>query len=189
MGEFWISLDSFEKILWAMALPASVIFVVQSIMTFMGMDAHDGMQADVSGGTEGDPTPFQLFTIRSFINFILGFSWTGISLYGAVESKPLIVFLSTLGGIVLAATVMLLLYLMSKLESSGNITSPDAVGRTGIVYVPIAGHKNKAGKVQITVKGAVREFDALTEGEYLKTGEPVVVKSIVGESLLLVERI
>lgn len=189
MGEFWTSLDSFEKILWAIALPSSLIFVIQSVMTFIGMDAHDGMDADVTGGTEGDPTPFQLFTIRSLVNFMLGFSWTGISLYGNIESKPLIVIFSTLGGIILAAAVMLLFYFMSKLESSGNIASKDAVGRTGIVYVPIGEHKSRAGKVQISVKGAVREYDALTEGEGLKTGEPIVIKSIIDESLLLVEKV
>ncbi|MDR2563294.1 MAG: hypothetical protein LBC98_05060 [Prevotellaceae bacterium] len=188
MIEFWISLDSFEKILWAIAIPSSLIFIIQSILTFIGMDAHDGVQADVHGGSEGDPTPFQLFTIRSLINFMLGFSWTGISLYGNVESKPLIIILSTLGGIVLAAAVMLLLYFMSKLESSGNIESKDTLGLTGIVYVPISEHKSRAGKVQIAVKGAVREYDAMTEGEHLKTGEPIVVKSIINGNLLLVER-
>lgn len=189
MAEFWTSLDSFEKILWAIAIPASLIFIIQSVMTFIGMDAHDGMQADVQGGSEGDPTPFQLFTVRSLVNFMLGFSWTGISVYGSIESKPLIIFLSTLGGILLAAAVMLLFYMMSKLESNGNIHSKDTVGLTGIVYVPIAEHKSRAGKVQIAVRGAVREYDALTEGGYLKTGEPIVVKSIIDGSLLLVEKV
>lgn len=188
MAELWASLDSFEKILWAIAIPASLIFIVQSIMTFMGMDSQDGISAELDG-SEGDPSPFQLFTVRNLVNFMLGFSWTGISLYGNIESKSLIVLLSFLGGVILVSIVMTLFFMMSKLESSGNIQSKDTIGHTGVVYVPIAGNKARAGKVQITVRGAVREYDALTEGADLKTGEPVIVRSVIEGNLLLVEKV
>jgi membrane protein implicated in regulation of membrane protease activity len=188
MEEFWMSLNMLEKVLWSIAIPASIIFVIQTVLTFTGMDAHDGVGAEFDG-SEGDPSPFQLFSFRNMINFLLGFSWAGISLSGNIESDALLVFLSTLGGLALVTVVMLIFYYMSRLGESGNIYSKDAVGRTAVVYVPISENMSRAGKVQLTINGATCEFDALTDGDALKTGEPVVVKSVINGNLLLVGKI
>ncbi|MDR1887310.1 MAG: hypothetical protein LBQ70_05275 [Prevotellaceae bacterium] len=187
MEEFWTSLEVLEKILWSIAIPSSVIFIIQTIMTFVGMDAHDGVGAEFDG-SEGDSSPFQLFSFRNLINFLLGFSWAGISLSGNVESEALIVILSTVGGLLLVTVVMLIFYYMSKLGQSGNIKSEDAIGKTAVVYVPIAENRSRAGKVQMTINGSTCEFDALTDGGILKTGEPVVVKSVINGNLLLVSK-
>jgi membrane protein implicated in regulation of membrane protease activity len=188
MEEFWTSLNVMEKILWSIAIPSSIIFIIQTIMTFVGMDAHDGVGAEFNG-SEGDPSPFQLFSFRNLINFLLGFSWAGISLSGNIESETLTVVLSTFGGLLLVTVVMLIFYYMSKLGESGNIYSKDAVGKTAVVYVPISEKRLRAGKVQLTINGATCEFDALTDGDSLKTGEPVVVKSVINENLLLVSKV
>lgn len=178
----------FEKILWGTAIGSSFVFVIQSIMTFTGMDSHDGTGAEFHGH-EGDSSPFQLFSFRNFINFLLGFSWAGISLSNFVESKALIAFLATLGGLLLVAAVMLIFYYMSRLGESGNISTAEAVGKTGVVYVPIMGNRARTGKIQLALRGALREFDALTEGDTLKTGEPVRVQSVIEGNLLLVKKI
>jgi hypothetical protein len=73
MEIWWNSLDLFLKIMWGIAIAASIIFSIQMVMTFAGMDADGNLE---DGGSEGD-APFQLFTFRNFINFFLGFSWTG----------------------------------------------------------------------------------------------------------------
>ncbi|MDR1341011.1 MAG: hypothetical protein LBK58_13305 [Prevotellaceae bacterium] len=187
MEEFWVSLDVFEKVLWSIAIPSSIVFIIQTVMTFVGMDAHDGMGAEFDG-SEGDPSPFQLFSFRNLINFLLGFSWAGISLSGNVESEALIVILSTLGGLLLVTVVMLIFYYMSRLGQSGNINSRDAIGKTAVVYVPISEKRSRAGKIQITINGSICEYDALTDGDSLRTGEPVVVESVINGNLLLVSR-
>jgi membrane protein implicated in regulation of membrane protease activity len=188
MTEFWNSLELFEKILWGTAIGSSFVFIIQSVMTFTGMDAHDGAGAEFDG-SESDPSPFQLFSFRNLINFLLGFSWAGISLSSFVESKALIAFFATVGGLLLVTVVMLIFYYMSRLGQSGNISPIEAVGKTGVVYVPITGHRARAGKIQLALRGAMREFDALTEGDTLKTGEPVVVQSVIEGNLLLVKKI
>jgi membrane protein implicated in regulation of membrane protease activity len=188
MEEFWLSLDVFEKMLWCIAIPSSLVFIIQTIMTFVGMDAHDGVGAEFDG-SEGDPSPFQLFSFRNLINFLLGFSWAGISLSGNIESEALIVVLSTIGGLLLVTVVMLIFYYMSKLGENGNIHSEDAIGKTAVVYVPISEKRSRAGKIQLSITGAICEFDALTDGDYLKTGEPVVVKSVINGNLLLVSKV
>jgi membrane protein implicated in regulation of membrane protease activity len=188
MEEFWLSLDVFEKIMWSIAIPSTIVFIIQTVMTFVGMDTHDGVGAEFNGN-EGDPSPFQLFSFRNLINFLLGFSWAGISLSGNIENEALIVVLSTIGGLLLVTVVMLIFYYMSKLGENGNIYSEDAVGKTAVVYVPISEKRSRAGKVQLSINGATCEFDALTDGDSLKTGEPVVVKSVINNNLLLVSKV
>ena len=46
MVEWWNSLNSMMKILWAITLSASLVFIIQSIMTFLG--ANSGSDFDVN---------------------------------------------------------------------------------------------------------------------------------------------
>ncbi|WP_315821886.1 hypothetical protein [Paraflavitalea speifideaquila] len=79
MMELLNNLDPLLRIFWFVAIPASVIFLIQTIMTFAGADATDGIDADFDSNLHGTDAPFQLFSLRNLINFLLGFSWTGIS--------------------------------------------------------------------------------------------------------------
>ena len=78
---------------------------------------------------------------------------------------------------------------MSKMEQSGNIETSSALGCKGNVYLTIPGQRSGEGKVQITVQGAIREFDAMTEAETLPNGCPIQVVEILNENMLLVAKI
>ena len=57
MIAWWTSLSLFMKILWGITLVASLIFVIQSVLTFIGADADAGgidADFDVSGGDISD---------------------------------------------------------------------------------------------------------------------------------------
>ncbi len=83
---------------------------------------------------------------------------------------------------------MYMFYLMSRMEQSGNIDlQKSAVGCRGTVYIAIP--EGGRGKVQITIQGAVREYDAVTDGESLVSGTPVKVVGVVDDSLLKVGRL
>jgi len=56
------------------------------------------------------------------------------------------------------------------------------------VYLKIPGEKRGEGKVQISIQGAIREFNALTAGEELETGAPIRVVEVINDNTLLVER-
>lgn len=77
---------------------------------------------------------------------------------------------------------------MSRMEQSGTINMANAVGCKGNVYLKIPGEKQGEGKVQISIQGAIREFDALTAGEELETGAPIRVVEVINDNTLLVER-
>lgn len=190
MDAWWTSLELFQKVMWCIAIPASIIFVVQMVMTFVGMDSDGGLDGDVGGAdVEAGETPFQLFTFRNLINFFLGFSWTGISFYNAIGNKLWLVALATFLGVLLVAIVMLMFYMLSKAAQSGNIDIRDTVGLTATVYYPIPASRERAGKIQVSVKGAIREYDAMAAGDALKTGELVRIISVIEGNILLVEKV
>lgn len=190
MEEWWSSLGLFMQSVWCITLFASLVFVIQTIMTFIGMDTDGGMDVDVSADTtaDGDSGPFQLFTFRNFINFLLGFGWSIISFEKAIANQFVLILVSAVVGVLLVMAVMAIFRFMSRMEQSGTIRVANAVGCKGNVYLKIPGEKRGEGKVQISIQGAIREFDALTAGEELETGAPIKVVEVVNDSTLLVER-
>lgn len=188
MQAWWASLDIYMQILWIITLTASLIFIIQTILTFIGMDSDGGLDVPdggMSADTDAGTFPFQLFTFRNFINFFLGFGWTAITLAGNAH-PVLVIIVSILVGVALVAAVMYIFYLMSKMEQSGNIETSSAVGCRGSVYLTIPGERQGEGKVQINIQGAVREFDAMTNGDTLPNGCPIEVTQVLNENMLLV---
>jgi hypothetical protein len=185
MEIWWNSLDLFLKIMWGIALVTSIIFIIQMIMTFVGMDADGDIGGD---GNEGG-APFQLFTFRNLINFFLGFSWTGIGFYHTMESRVGLVLWATFVGILLVALVMLLFYALSRTVQSGNIDIRHAIGLTAIVYFPIATGRTRAGKVQVNIRQTIREYDAMTNGAEIATGRLVRILEVIEGNILLVEEL
>ena len=192
---WWISLSLAMKILWSVTLAASLIFVIQSILTFIGADSGDGgidtdfdtgfdteaADAAVEGGTN-------LYTFRNFVNFILGFGWSAILLQEKITSVPLLLIISVIIGATLVAIVMYLFKWLSGMQQAGNINVfRAAVGCSGTVYLTIPGERKGEGKVQISINNAVREYGALTDGDPLKTGTPIRVTEVVNASTVVVE--
>ena len=143
MEEWWSSLGLFMQSVWCITLFASLVFVVQTIMTFIGMDTDGGMDVDVSADTaiDGDSGPFQLFTFRNFINFLLGFGWSIISFEKAIENQFVLILVSAVIGVLLVMAVMAIFRFMSRMEQSGTINMANAVGCKGNVYLKIPGEK------------------------------------------------
>ena len=187
MTVWWESLDVFLKVMWGIAIPVSTIFIIQMIMTFVGMGDH----GDVSGDADVDADaqmPLHFFTFRNLVNFFLGFSWTGISFYTTIENRAWLTLLGVVVGLVLVAIVMLLLYGLSRAVQSGNIDIRNAVGRTATVYFPIPPARGGNGKIQMSIQQSVREYDAITDAEQiLPTGRMVRVTAVVDSGTLIVE--
>ena len=185
METWWNSIEIMQKVLWCIAGASTLIFVVQAILTFIGMDSDGGLDSD-SDGLDGHP--FQLFTFRNLINFLLGFSWSGLVFYDSIGNLFVLALVSTLFGCFLVAVVMWMFFKLSKMVQSGNIAIEDTVGLNANVYLIIAGHRERAGKIQLSVRGSIREYDAVTDGETLKTGDLVVVEKVLDGNILLVKK-
>ena len=119
------NLDTLLKTFWFVAIPTSLIFIIQTVMTFMGTDSSDGLQPDFDGDLNGADAPFQLFSLRNLINFLLGFSWTGISFYTTISNKPLLIVLSLVVGVLFVYLFFIIIRQVQKLaeDNSFKITS------------------------------------------------------------------
>ena len=193
MTEWWTSLDLFMKILWCIAIASSLIFIIETVLTFIGADVEMDMDTDfdiADGGFEGDPS-MNLYTFRNLVNFLLGMSWTAILLNEQIKSKALLMLIAFAVGAAIVFAVMMMFKGLSKMQQSGNINVfESAVGCSGKVYLTVPGERKGQGKVQININKSVREYDALTDSEDdLKTGTSIKVTEVLDASTLLVEEI
>ena len=192
---WWASLSVAMKILWGVTLTASLIFIIQSILTFIGADAGDGgIDTDVDTGFDTEVADAtveggtNLYTFRNFVNFILGFGWSAILLQEKITSVPVLIIVSVIIGAALVALVMYLFKWLSSMQQSGNINVyKTAAGCSGTVYLTIPAERKGEGKVQITINNSVREYNAVTDGDALKTGTPIRVTEVINAGTLLVE--
>lgn len=193
MTEWWTSLDLFMKILWCIAIASSLIFIIETVLTFIGADVDMDMDTDFDmpdGGFEGDPS-MNLYTFRNLVNFLLGMSWTAILLQEQIASKALLMVIAFAVGALLVFAVMMMFKGLSKMQQSGNIDLyKSAVGCNGKVYLTVPAERKGSGKVQISINDSIREYDALTDSEDdLKTGTSIKVVEVLDASTLLVEEI
>ena len=196
IATWWAELSPVMKLLWGVTLTATLIFIIQTVMTFLGADA-DGTDFDMDVDTSLDGADLSnieggsnLYTFRNLVNFFLGFGWSAILLQSSVKSTALLVILSVLVGAGLVVAVMYLFKWLSSMQQSGNINVyKSAVGCQGKCYLVIPGERAGEGKVQITIQGAVREYNAVTDGDTIKTGTPIKVVEAIDANTLLVEEL
>lgn len=197
---WWTSLSLGMKVLWGITLVASLIFVVQTIMTFLGADADSDIDAggldtdfDTSVGS-GDATfgdaGMNLLTFRNFVNFFLGFGWAAILLEDSIPALGWRLFVSVIVGIALVTLVIYIFKWLGSMQQSGNIDlNKSAVGCQGKVYLSIPAARSGNGKVQITINDSVREYEAMTDGDAIKTGTAIRVTEVLDGNTLIVEEL
>ena len=196
IASWWADLSPVMKLLWGVTLTATLVFIIQTVMTFLGADADGSTDFDMDVDTSMDGSDLSnieggsnLYTFRNFVNFFLGFGWTAIILQPSVKSTAVLIIVAVLVGVALVVAVMYLFKWLSSMQQSGNINVyKSAVGCQGKCYLRIPGERSGEGKVQINIQGAVREYDAVTDGDEIKTGASVrVVEAIDGNTLLVEE--
>lgn len=187
--EFFNNLEPVLRTFWFIAIPTSLVFIIQTILTFIGADAHEGIDADFDSNLEGSEAPFQLFSLRNLINFLLGFSWTGISFYNYIESTVLLVLLSFGIGTVFLFLFFFIILQIQKLAEDNSFQYSDTLDKSAEVYLSIPEKKSGKGKIIISVKGSFHELDAMTEGEALASSSMVKVVKIINQNIVLVEKL
>lgn len=187
--EFLTEMEPSLRTLWYVALPTSFIFLLQTILTFIGSESTNGLNADFDGNLEGVEAPMQVFTLRNLINFLLGFSWTGITFYYSIDSYFLLIILSTLVGLGFVWIFFFIIKQIQKLAEDNTFQLEQALQKTGTVYLSIPANKLGVGKIAISVKGSQRELSAISLSDRLETGATIRVVGIEGSNLLIVEKI
>ena len=189
MITWWTSLSTAMQVLWAVTLSASLIFVIQTVLTFLGLGDHDAdFDLDTSDGSFDTDPSMNLLTFRNLVNFCLGFGWTAVLMHEKIQSNALLIIVSVIVGVLLVTVVMWIFKWLSGMQQTGNIdVHKSAVGCEGKVYLTIPGGRKGEGKVQISINNAVREYDAVTDGETIPTGTAIKVTEVINDYTLLVE--
>jgi len=188
MFEFINELDPTLKMFWYLALPASLIFIVQLIMTFVGADASDGMDADFDGDLDGGG-PFQLISFRNLINFLLGFAWGGISFSNIIQNRSVLIFVAFVIGVAFFLMFVLIMQQLLKFQEDNTTKIEDALNHSGSVYLTIPAEKSGYGKIQVSIKGSQKEYQAVTKGESIPSGHAIRIIEVMDDSVCLVEKL
>ncbi|NML22261.1 serine protease [Pseudoflavitalea sp. G-6-1-2] len=184
------SLPPMLKLFWLVAIPVSIIFLIQTVMTFAGADGHDGLNADFdSTGSHDTDTPFELFSLRNLINFLLGFSWAGISLYSSIQSPTWLVIAALAVGVLFVYVFFLVIRQIQKLAEDNSFNITQTLNATAEVYLTIPGNMSGKGKVMVSVKGSTRELEAMTASDKIASGSVVRIVKIENGNILIVEKI
>jgi hypothetical protein len=175
------------QIFWGCAVVASVIFLIQMVLTLIGMDSSD-VDVDFDGADTMDlGGGLNLFTIKNFMGFLVGFGWTGVCFYDTITSPILLIMAAVVVGCLFVGIFVVIYKQTKKLEHNGAFNIADCVGKTVDVYLRIPGNKSGKGKVQVSLNGAIHEFEAMTEGNSIASGQKVQVLSVIDGSTVLVQ--
>ena len=182
MIEWFNALEPMLKVYWSIALIASFVFVIQTIISFVGGVDDIDIEGD-SSGVSG------FFSVRNLVNFLLGVGWTGVALYGTISSKGLLALVAVAIGIAFVLMFFAMIRVLLKLQKDNTFRIEETLDKVASVYLTIPENKSGSGKIQISVRGSTHEIPALTSGEKIATGEKVRVTEILGNYLVLVEKL
>ncbi len=216
LSTWWGSLDIFTQALYCVAIPSTLILVIQSVLIIIGLGdgAPDINVSDTSGldmpGCDCagcDPTDaldagstdivnpadagaLHLFTFQGIVTFLCVFAWAGILTYMGCKLIPVALIVGFILGAAAMFGVAKIIQLMGRLAESGNINAKNYLGETGTVYIPVPADGKGTGKINIALGERYVEFEAITEEAVeLKSGETVRVTDVRSETILVVEKI
>ena len=184
-SSWWDGLSLILKIYWGLAIPFTLFFILQLILTFAVGDVVDDTpdaEVDADSGVA-----FQFFTLKNMVAFFTIFSWTGIACIDSGLSTGVSLFVSILAGLSMMALMATMMYFIMKTNVSGTLQMKNALGQVGEVYLGLQAQRGNIGKVQVKVQGSMRTLDALTDDdEDIPTGKVITVSNIVNDNILLV---
>jgi hypothetical protein len=187
LSTWWQSMPGFEKIFWVIALVFTLLFLIQTILSFAGGDGSEtfGDADDAVSHDGGMDSGF--FTIKNMIAFFTIFGWTGIALIRGNVNKTLTIGIALAAGILVVLMMMLLFRSMARLRQSGTLQIKNAVGAVAETYLFIPPSRGGFGKVHVKVQGSLHELQAITDDEQqIATGKLVKIVDVVNDSVLLV---
>jgi len=191
MMDLFNSLEPLQKFFWTIACCASLVFIIQTVMTFIGLGADTDVDAgpmDGSVDSMEDGSLSGVFSFRNLVNFLLGYGWAGVLLHDSIESGLLLQVVAIAVGLLFVLAFVFMFRQVMKLSHDGSFKMQEAVGLKADVYLRIPAARSGRGKVQVSVKGSVHEIDAMTDNtEEIATGAQVKIVKVLGDDLLLVE--
>ncbi len=195
MLQWWNSLGTTGQIFALIAIPSTLVLIVQTFLLFFGFDGSDSLDGagdigdtDVFDGADTDGDGFALFSIRGIVAMLCVAGWSGLAMFQAGWNPGLVILLSSVFGVLALFGMAFMMKAIMKLQDNGNIDLGSSVGKCGKVYIPIPPSMSGNGKINITLQERFLEVDAVTAcNRTIKTGETVRVVATDEFSTLVVE--
>jgi hypothetical protein len=188
MSDWWNTLSGAHQVFWVIALVFSVLFLIQFVLSLIGLDFDSDADADAKTD-HGMDANFTIFSVRSIIAFFTFFGWGGVLALNAGGNTIAAVAVAGISGFAAMVVVGYMMFWFSKLNQEGNIDLNNAIYQTGKVYLPIPANGRGQGKVHISIGGSLKEIDAITEGKNLPTGSTVRVIEVINDNVFVVEKV
>lgn len=211
MTDWWNGLPVLEQVFYYCAIPATIILVIQTIASIVGIgggDADVDFDGDIDTSFDSDMVDFgstaaestsidavesasslRFFSIRGIVAFFSLFGWVGVVLSEAGLNTFLIFFIATICGLIGMFVIAVMFYLISKMQRSGNINIRNAIDQQGQVYLTIPANMTGKGKINVTIQERYSEISAMTKSKHpITTGTMVRVVDVIDINTLLVEK-
>lgn len=214
MTEWWEGLSTVLKVLYCVAIPSTLILLLQTLLAVFGM--HDGgagtdisdtsgidfhgdihiphdigghdFAADhyIDGGNPGDFGAMRMFTLQTIVAFLTTFSWTTIvCLHGGMPNWLGFVIGFAIGAIVMI-TLAKIVQLSARLAENGTLDLRNTLGMSASVYIPVPAKGQGFGKVTVTVQGQFRELSAVSNDDQpFPTGTQVRITDLRGDTVVV----
>ncbi len=202
--EWWNSLGLALQIFYCIAIPATLVLLIQTILMFLGIGDSDAdfdtPDVDFDGDGIGDDfdididdvaglESLHIFTVRGIIAFFVIFGWVGVVMQSANTMLPITLIVATACGFAMMVLIAYLFKLVMRLKSNGTADNRNALGSAGKVYLTIPPARSGEGKINIMLQGAYVERNAVTdETESIPTGCEIIVVGTSGQTSLVVKR-
>ena len=187
--DYFLNLEPLLMFFWTISIITTLVFLVQAILSLLGIGGADDLNADFDGNLDGDGSSFSWLSFRNMINFLMGFGWSGVLLYHQISNVSLLVFVALVVGISFVAMFAMIMRQFHKLEENNTFNIQHTLNKTAQVYLTIPAMKQGKGKIHISVNGSLRELDALSESDLIETGSMVKIIKVIDDTLLTVEKI
>lgn len=184
--DFWNSLGTTGKVFLCFALPSSLVLVIHTLSTLMGLDHESDFEGIEAGSDTGDHD-VPLFTLRNFEAFFSMFGWGGLLALERGMSTYSAVLVGSTFGFVSSILMVILMRSFYKLQQSGTYDPSSVVGKTATVYITIPKKDCGYGKINVEINGIIREYKAISLGDALENGSIVKIVSCLN-NFFIVER-
>lgn len=183
MTEWWETLSLLQQGLYFVAVPATLILLIQTILLLFGFgDDGDAGDVDIDVGDDG----LRIFSVRGIVGFLAVGAWTGLACLGSGLSATIAIAVALILGFLAMYLLAKMIHTFMKLQESGNVKKTNAIGEMGKVYLTIPEGQKGTGKISVMVQEQLREYDAVTLGKALPTGTVVRVVGIESGDVLIV---
>ena len=171
---------------WGIAILASLVFTIQTIMLFVGFDTD----ADFGGGDVAfDVDGLALVSVKTVSCFLLGFGWSGVILAPFFENGWIVALISLGIGALFMLGAWFLLKQVLTLSQDNTFHADKIVGYTADVYLRIPADADKSGKVMVSYEGSLHELQAFNASEEdIPTGAKVRIVEAIDDATVRVQR-